>query len=138
MIVDTSAMVAILKLDVGYGAVAQAIEDHRIRRVSAASLLELWIVTDRMPARELSAGVDDLLRQFAPIIEPVTVSHARIARDAYQRYGKGDHNDSKAKLNFGDCFAYALARERNEPLLFVGNDFIHTDITPALDLSGAD
>jgi ribonuclease VapC len=70
------------------------------------------------------------MTRYAIAIEPVTVSQAELARRAHQRYGRG--NDSKAKLNFGDCFAYALAREKNEPLLFVGDDFIHTDITPAL------
>lgn len=63
-------------------------------------------------------------------IEPVTEAQARIARQAYRRFGKG--NGHPARLNFGDCFAYALARDRNEPLLFVGNDFIHTDIRSAL------
>jgi ribonuclease VapC len=138
VIIDASAIVTILRLESGYEAVAKSIEANRVRRMSVATLLELWIVTDRMPARELSTGVDDLIRQLNPIIEPVTLAHARIARKAYHAYGKGDHNDSKANLNFGDCFAYALARERNEPLLFVGNDFIHTDITPVHEPSGTD
>jgi ribonuclease VapC len=66
-----------------------------------------------------------------PIVDPVTESQVRIARSAYRQYGKGSGHP--ARLNLGDCFAYALARERNEPLLFVGEDFIHTDIRSALD-----
>ena len=64
------------------------------------------------------------------IIEPVTEAQARIAREAYRDYGRGSGHP--ARLNFGDCFAYALARATGEPLLFKGSDFIHTDIEPAL------
>ena len=64
------------------------------------------------------------------VIEPVTEAHAHIAREAYRDFGRGSGHP--ARLNFGDCFAYALARALNEPLLFKGEDFTHTDITPAL------
>ncbi len=70
------------------------------------------------------------MSRYEILIEPVTEAQVRIARLAYRRYGKGSGHP--ARLNFGDCFAYALARDRNEPLLFVGNDFIHTDIKSAL------
>jgi ribonuclease VapC len=74
--------------------------------------------------------LDTFLRELDAEILPVTELHARIAREAYSAYGKG--RGVKAQLNFGDCLAYALARERNEPLLFVGDDFTHTDIRSAL------
>ncbi len=70
------------------------------------------------------------MSRYEILIEPVTEAQVRIARLAYRRYGKGSGHP--ARLNFGDCFAYALARDRNEPLLFVGNDFVHTDIKSAL------
>ncbi len=73
---------------------------------------------------------DDLLREAEIAIEVVSVTQARIAREAYRDYGKG--RGHRAKLNLGDCFAYALAKEMNEPLLFKGRDFAHTDIESAL------
>jgi ribonuclease VapC len=77
-----------------------------------------------------SRRFEDLLKKFCIVIEPVTGSQARIAREAYRDFGKGSGH--KAGLNFGDCFAYALARETGEPLLYKGNDFIHTGIASAL------
>ena len=75
--------------------------------------------------------LDDLLREAQIVIEPVTEAQARIARDAYRDYGRGSGHP--ARLNFGDCFAYALARETGERLLFKGDDFAHTDVTPAIE-----
>lgn len=77
-----------------------------------------------------SRRLDDPLREAQIIIEPMTEAQARIAREAYRDYGRG--SGRLARLNFGDCFAYAPARETGEPLLFKGDDFTHTDITPAL------
>jgi uncharacterized protein with PIN domain len=77
-----------------------------------------------------SRRFDDLVREASFVIEPVTEAQARIARDAYRDFGKGSGHP--AQLNFGDCFAYALARAAGEPLLFKGTDFSHTDITRAL------
>ena len=79
------------------------------------------------PSREFDA----LIERFEVVIEPVTADQARIAREAYRRFGRGSGHP--AKLNFGDCFAYALATELDEPLLFVGQDFIHTDVRRVLD-----
>jgi ribonuclease VapC len=84
------------------------------------------VVIDRSPDPVVRAGVDDLLGRLDIAIEPVTASQARIARQAYRDFGKGSGHP--AGLNFGDCFAYALARELNEPLLFKGDDFGKTDI----------
>lgn len=79
----------------------------------------------RWPSRRF----DDLVREAGLVIETVTPAQARIARDAYRDFGRGSGHP--AQLNFGDCFAYALARDKNEPLLFKGTDFSRTDITPA-------
>lgn len=77
-----------------------------------------------------SSIFDDFLGELSVIIAPVTAEQARLAREAYRRFGRGSGHP--ARLNFGDCFAYALAKVLDDPLLFIGNDFIHTDIRPAL------
>jgi len=74
--------------------------------------------------------IDEIIQKFNIQIEPVTAEQARIAREAYRGYGKGSGHP--ASLNFGDCFAYALARDKREPLLFKGDDFVHTDLRPAV------
>jgi ribonuclease VapC len=100
------------------------------RRVSAANYLEVAIVLDarRRPLSNERLGV--FLAAIDAIIEPVTEAQARVARDAHRRYGRGSGH--RAGLNFGDCFAYALARDKDEPLLFKGTDFGATDIRLAL------
>ena len=85
---------------------------------------------DRQPDPRAAAKLDEIIGQLDITIEPVTAHQARIARDAYRRFGKG--RGHPARLNFGDCFAYALAKAFDEPLLFVGQDFVHTDIRPVL------
>lgn len=104
-------------------------------RLSAASYLEVTIVVDgtRNPvlSRNLDVLLDALLEEADLTIEPVTANQARIARMAYREFGRGSGHP--ARLNFGDCFAYALAKETGEPLLFVGNDFAQTDLRPAGD-----
>lgn len=97
---------------------------------SAAGFLEASIVVDRLPDLGYSIVFDGLLGDLDILIESVTPEQARIAREAYRRFGKGTGHP--ARLNFGDCFAYALAKDFDEPLLFIGNDFVHTDIRPAL------
>ena len=99
-------------------------------RISAGTYVELAIVIDRIRDPLVSRRLDDLMRDAAIAIEPVTEEHARIARLAHQRFGRGSGHP--ARLNFGDCFAYALARAADEPLLFKGDDFIHTDVASAL------
>ena len=130
MILDTSAIVAILRREPEAEACLRVLESAPELRMSAGNLLEVLLVVDNSTIPALPGRLDEFLLDHAIMIEPVTESQARLARIAHQRYGRG--NDSKAKLNYGDCFAYALARERGEPLLFVGDDFIHTDTRPAL------
>lgn len=126
MIIDTSALVTILRGEPEAEAYLEAIRISQRRRLSAGSYLELGIVIDRSRDPIASRGVDELLGRLSIVIEPVTPAQARIAREAYRDFGKGSGH--RAALNFGDCFAYALAREHNEPLLFKGDDFGHTDI----------
>jgi ribonuclease VapC len=130
MIVDTSAIVAILKEEPDGLVLSKAMDSADILCMSAASYLETSIVVDSLKNPSLSRRIDEIVEKFDIVIEPVTVAQARIARQAYRDYGKGSGH--AANLNFGDCFSYALAREKREPLLFKGDDFIHTDLRPAL------
>ncbi|MFY9698919.1 MAG: type II toxin-antitoxin system VapC family toxin [Rhodoplanes sp.] len=130
MILDTSAIIAILRDEPGAEAYAVAIERADKRRLSAANFVEAAIVIDGSRDPIASRRFDELLNEAAIIIEPVTETQARIAREAFRDFGKGSGHP--AKLNFGDCFAYALARASGEPLLFKGDDFSHTDVAPAL------
>lgn len=130
MIADTSAIVAILFNEPDAPALVSVIENAQVLRISAATYLEAAIVLDSNLEIVARRNLDDFLRESDFIIEPVTAEQARIAREAYRDYGKSARH--RAKLNFGDCFAYALARVFDEPLLYKGKDFVHTDITPAL------
>lgn len=130
MILDRSALVAILRSEPDAADYAVAIEKAPIRRISAANFLETAIVIDGSRDDLASSGFDKLVGAAGLIIEPVTEEQARTARDAYRRFGRGSGHP--AKLNYGDCFAYALSKATDEPLLFKGKDFPHTDIVPAL------
>ncbi len=130
MIIDTSALIAILRDEPDAKICALAIEKTANRRLSAANFVETALVIDGSRDPVASRRFDDLVKEAQIIIEPVTEVQARIAREAYRDFGKGSGHP--AKLNFGDCFAYALARATSEPLLFKGDDFIHTDVVPAL------
>jgi ribonuclease VapC len=130
MIIDTSALVAILRDEPQAGICARAIESAAERRVSAVSFVEAAVVIDGSRDPIASRRFDELLNEANVRIEPVTEIQARLARDAYRDFGKGSGH--RAKLNFGDCFAYALAKVTNEPLLFIGADFGHTDIVSAI------
>jgi ribonuclease VapC len=129
MIIDTSALIAILRDEPDARDCALAIENSRSRRLSAANFVETALVIDGSRDPIASRRFDDLVKEAQIVIEPVTEAQARIAREAYRDFGKGSGHS--AKLNFGDCFAYALAKVTGEPLLFKGDDFIHTDIIPA-------
>jgi ribonuclease VapC len=130
MIIDTSALVAILRDEPEAEICARAIESAAERRVSAVNFVETAVVIDGSRDPIASRRFDDLLREAQVLIEPVTEIQARLARDAYRDFGKGSGHS--ARLNFGDCFAYALAKTTGEPLLFIGADFGHTDILPAI------
>ncbi len=128
MVIDTSAMVAVLLEEEDWSRYLRAMADAGVCLLSAANWLELCIVVrGRYPHAEARIGG---LRQRLNIeIAMLDAAQAEIACDAFQRFGRGRH---RAGLNFGDCFAYALAKARGEPLLFKGDDFGHTDIEPAL------
>ena len=129
MIVDTSALIAILKNEPEAEAYSKAIEAAKLVRISAASYLESRIVIGRYKDPILTARLEEILENPGLQIEPVTAAQARIAWEAYRDYGKGSGHP--ANLNFGDCFAYALARAKREPLLYKGDDFVYTDVRPA-------
>lgn len=126
MIVDTSALVAILRNEPMRAVLSSALQDSSNNSMSAATLLETSIVLGA-PWYPI---LDEALAIAAITIEPVDREQALLARDAYALYGRG--NGSKARLNYGDCFSYALAKQRNQPLLFIGDDFTHTDLRSAL------
>jgi ribonuclease VapC len=125
MVIDTSALVTVLLNEPGAPRIAQAIELASIRLLSAASFLETSMVIESRKGEAGGRELDLLLYRAAIEVTPVDQDQAEVARQAWRRYGKGRH---PAALNFGDCFAYALARQRRLPLLFQGNDFVHTDI----------
>jgi len=131
MIVDSSALVAILLNEEDGDALSVVLDGPAVVRMSAASYLETSIVIDKFRDASLSVSFDDMILDSRIIIEPVTAEQARIARQAYRDYGKGSGH--AANLNFGDCFSYALARDKREPILFKGEDFIHTDLRPAVN-----
>jgi ribonuclease VapC len=131
LIVDTSALVAILRKEPEEPSFGRILDDAESLRISAATYLELSIVIDSRQDPAMSRKIDDLLDRFSIEIEPVTAEQARIARQAYRDYGRGSGH--AANLNFGDCFSYALARAKREPILFKGDDFGHTDLRSAVE-----
>jgi ribonuclease VapC len=129
VVVDTSALIAMLLAEPPADRLIDVFETGAAARMSAASLVEGGIVMQRRQGDEGEVRFDRLVHRLDLEIVPVTREHAEIARAAYRRFGKGRH---PAGLNFGDCFSYALARSLDEPLLFVGDDFSQTDIVVAL------
>ena len=129
MIVDTSALIAILFAEPDAPSYAQAIFGADRCRISAGSFLELFVVLERQTQASSTQQAEILLTRGRITIESVTVEQVHIARQAFRDFGKGKH---KAGLNFGDCFAYALAKVTGEELLFKGDDFAKTDIVPAI------
>jgi len=132
VILDSSAVVAILRAEPEAPVMAQAMDCAEACGISAVGYVEAAIVIDSSRDPIASRRFDDFFREAEIVIEPVTVRQAKIAREAYRDFGKGRH---RAGLNLGDCFAYALAKEKGEALLFKGEDFRHTDIEPAWNLS---
>lgn len=127
MVVDSSALVAILQAEAAGPSLAKAIEGDPVRLLSAASLLETSIVIESRHREAGALKLDALIRKTKLEVVAVSVEQAEIARDAWRRFGKGRH---AAGLNYGDCFSYALAKDKGERLLFVGEDFSKTDVDP--------
>jgi len=128
MIVDTSAVLAILYQEPEGPAFQLKIAQAPSPLMSAGNFLEAAIVADRSKAPKRAQALDALLGALGIEGVPVTMEQARVAREAYRKYGKGSH---PAGLNFGDCFAYALAKTTGTRLLFKGDNFSQTDIEPA-------
>ena len=124
MIVDTSALMAILRNEAEAAVMIQSLSTADRASISGGTWIELGaIISGAEPSMAQELKV--LMTTFDIIVEPVSVEQARIGHDAYRAFGKGNH---PARLNLGDCFSYALARETGEPLLFKGNDFNQTDL----------
>lgn len=126
MVIDTSALVAMLTDEPEADRFEQAVEAAPVRLMSTASFLEAAIVIETRFGEPGGRELDLWLHRAKVTLVAVDADQADIAREAYRRYGTGRH---RAGLNFGDCFAYALARTSGEPLLFKGDDFVHTDVT---------
>ena len=129
MVVDTSALLAILQDEPERRRFNEALESADSRLISAATFVEVSIIIESRYGAEGVRDLDLLLERAALELIPVDVEQARAARVAYSRFGKGRH---PAALSYGDCFSYALARVLGEPLLFKGGDFSHTDVQPFL------
>jgi len=128
IVVDTSAIMEIVLKEVHAQACMDALVQTDELFISAGTLAELLIVAMR---RKFITSVADLILEMDFQVIPVTADSAQRMAQAYQQWGKGVH---PAKLNYGDCFAYALAKEKKCPLLYIGNDFLQTDIPAALPL----
>jgi ribonuclease VapC len=133
VIIDTSALLAILRAEPEARSCADAIERSSARRISAGTFLEAAVVIDASRDPIASRRLDEFMEVAGITVESVTQDQARVGREAYRDFGKGSGHP--AQLNFGDCFAYALAKVRSEPLLFKGKDFAHTDVTPVIPRS---
>jgi ribonuclease VapC len=129
MVIDTSALLAILQNEPERSAYNRAIELADTRTLSTASFVELSMVIESRYGPEGTRDLDLFLSRANIELIPVSSDQAYVARQAFRQYGKGRH---PAGLNFGDCFSYALAKSLGEPLLFKGNDFSQTDLTHAV------
>ena len=129
IVVDTSALIAILGREPDAALYAEAIAEADSPLISAATLLELHIVMLNRHGGRAGQLVDRLIQDAGFQIEHFTAQHLELAREAYARYGKGRNS---AGLNYGDCFSYALAKATGLPLLFKGSDFSKTDLVAAL------
>jgi ribonuclease VapC len=130
VILDSSALIAILRREREWERFLVAVEDAPVCRISAANYLEASIVVDGKRDAVASRELDSFLNEANVVISALDEAQARIAREAYRDFGKGSGHP--AKLNFGDCFAYALAKTMGEPLLYKGSDFSYTDVASAL------
>lgn len=129
MIIDTSALLAVVLTEHDELRFLAAIVSSRKRAMSVANWLEATIVVESRGDPVASSSLDQFIRDAQIGLIDVTVEQTELARNAWRKFGRGKH---RASLNFGDCFAYSLAKMRNEPLLFKGDDFAQTDVEPAL------
>ena len=129
MIIDSSAVLAIVLEEADQERFVDAIVDAPLRRMSVSNWLEATMVVDRRGTPFAADRLEEFIRDAKIELMPVSVTQGELARRAWRTFGRGLH---PARLNYGDCFAYALAKETGEPLLFKGNDFAQTDIGPAL------
>jgi ribonuclease VapC len=129
MVLDTSALIALLNIEPESARIALAIESDPTRLISAATVVETGLVIEARYGLAGGRELDALMLKAGLSIEAVTADQAEIARGAWRRFGNGRH---PAGLNFGDCFSYALAKVTGEALLFTGDDFNQTDITAAV------
>lgn len=130
MIIDSSALVAMVRAEPEREAFANAIARDERRLVAAPTLVEASIVIQRLGEPRLVREFDTLLADLQVATVAFTEQHARIAREAFRDFGRGSGHP--ARLSLGDCFAYALAKDTGEPLLYKGDDFGHTDVRSAL------
>lgn len=128
MIVDSSVIVALLTREPDAESYEEALASAWPRRISAATFVESAIVLESRGGATAAVELDTFLERTGILVEAVTAEQAVAAREAWRRFGRGNH---PAGLNYGDCFVYALAKTRNEPLLFKGEDFALTDIERA-------
>jgi ribonuclease VapC len=128
VIVDASALLAIAFNEPDADRFAAALAGSDGNRMSAVNFVEAAVRIDQLKDEGIRAAFAAIVAASNIVVAPVSAEQAHIARTAYRTFGKGNH---RARLNFGDCFAYALAKETGEPLLFKGGDFAETDVTPA-------
>jgi ribonuclease VapC len=126
MVIDTSAILALMRNEPERDRVVAVLKAASKRYISAVSLFEIHIVMHKYKSLTIIDELQVALEKIGAIIVPFDEYQARRAEVAYRRYGKGQGH--KAQLNFGDCAVYAAAKSLNEPILCVGNDFLHTDI----------
>lgn len=129
MIVDTSALIAILFEEPEADQFTRLIHAAEVCRMSVVTQIELAIVLERQGEADGARQAEAFFRAARIVVEPVTLQQGVLARQGFFDFGRGRH---RARLNFGDCFSYALAKAMNEPLLFKGNDFLQTDVRCAV------
>ena len=126
MIVDSSALIALILQEPGHQKIGRVLRAEDKLHMSAATWVELGVVADRRLSEANRRRLDAMIDGLGIVLVPFSAAQARRARQAHRRYGPG--SGTLARLNMGDCFSYALAIELDEPLLFVGDDFTHTDV----------
>lgn len=126
MIVDSSVLIALILQEPGHQKIGRVLRVEDTLHMSTATWVELGVVADRRLSEVNQHRLDAMIDGLGIVFVPLSVAQARRARQAHRRYGPG--SGSAARLNMGDCFSYALAIELDEPLLFVGDDFTHTDV----------